>query len=101
MSYNVYCEGLDELGEEWNFTSNCASMWRKAGADIASFHGKRAGDCVTPMAAAVENLIEFPGVFRLMDDPGDWGTYDQLLPRMIVLLQAFRECPDAVVEVSR
>jgi hypothetical protein len=47
MSYDIWLEA--DLGgpeplhlDSWNYTSNCAAMWRAAGADLSEFHDRPA-----------------------------------------------------------
>lgn len=46
-------EGEDVGDLDWNYTSNCAWMWREAGADLASFDGDPAGECAPLLKAAI------------------------------------------------
>lgn len=106
LSYDVWLE-VDTGGPEpagltdWNFTSNVAPMWRAAGADLAEFDGRTAGDCLPVLVAAIAEMEALPGKFRAMDSPNGWGTYDHLLPRLRVLADQFRAHPKATVRVSR
>ena len=107
MSYDVYLS-VDAGGPEpvslpldWNYTSNCACMWDAAGAPIRDFHGKRAGDCASLLADAIATMEREPERFIAMNPPNGWGSYESLLPRLRVLLEAFRNAPNAIVEVSR
>jgi hypothetical protein len=83
----------------WNYTSNVAPMWRKAGADLKAFDGKTAGECAPVLAAAIERMEAEPDVYRAMDSPNGWGTYDRLLPRLRELLREMLENSSATVEV--
>lgn len=106
MSYDIWLEIDTGAGHkarifDWNFTSNVARMWRHAGADLAEFDGKRAGDCADILAAAVERMAADPETYREMDSPNGWGTYDQLLPALRELLEAMRTHPNTAVGVWR
>jgi len=101
-----HCDGTgrvttsDEL-TWWNYTSNCASMWRKAGANLAEFHGKTASECAPALAAAIEAMKSDPATYRAMNPSNGWGDYDSLLEELKKLLRDFEEHPEAIVRVSR
>jgi hypothetical protein len=107
MSYDIWLT-IDTGGPEpatiwhgWNYTSNCGSMWRAAGADLAEFHDKLAGDCLPNLTAAIAKMRAEPDTFRAMNPPNGWGSYDTLLPRLDELAGAFAEHPRAIVQVWR
>lgn len=108
MSYDIYLT-VDTGGPEpaylgdmdWNFTSNVSPMWREAGADLAEFDGKVAGECAPTLRQAITLMEADPDRFRAMDSPNGWGTYEHLMPRLRVLAEWFERHPKATVEVSR
>lgn len=106
MSYDVHLE-IDTGGPEpasltdWNFTSNVTCMWRAAGADLAEFHGRVAGDCLPALEGAIAEMEANPAKYEAMDSPNGWGTYEHLMPRLRVLADQFRAHPRATVQVSR
>lgn len=107
MSYDIWLN-IDTGGpepatvwSEFNFTSNVAPMWRAAGADLAEFDGKRAGDCALILAGAIAELEGDPAKYRAMDSPNGWGTYDHLLPALRKLLAGFQQHPSTTVVVWR
>lgn len=85
----------------WNYTSNCAGMWRQAGADLAAFDGDPAGECAPLLRAAIEVMESEPATFRAMNPPNGWGDYDDVLEELKRLLKGLEEYPDAIVRVSR
>lgn len=86
---------------DWNYTSNCGSMWRAAGADLAGFHDKTAGECAPPLRAAIDLLKAEPERFIAMNPSNGWGSYETLLPALERLLAAFDAMPVATVRVWR
>lgn len=106
MSYDVWLE-IDTGGPEpayltdWNYTSNCAPMWRAAGADLAQFDGKAASECLPVLDAAIAEMAANPAKYRAMDPANGWGSYDGLLPDLRELADQFRSHPRATVRVSR
>lgn len=88
MSYSirVVCPECGHEVSEWNYTSNCAAMWRAAGADLAAFDGKRAHECVPILAKAIAVLKTEPERFVAMNPPNGWGSYATLVPALEELL---------------
>jgi hypothetical protein len=102
MSYDIWLE--DESGTEvadWNYTSNCWQMWRAAGADLAEFHGKPAGECARTLVAGISNLLADPAKYRAMNPPNRWGSYDSLVPALVDLFFLMLAHSAATVRVSR
>jgi len=89
------------LDFDWNFTSNVAPMWRHAGADLASFEGRTAGDCLAVLDSAIAHMKANPSVYRAMDPPNEWGSYADLVPALDRLAGGFRANPRATVWVHR
>ena len=85
----------------WNYTSNCARMWRLAGADLAEFDGKTAGACLIVLEAAVMTMKRDPLPYLALNPDNGWGSYDTLLPALDELAAMFRAHPKATVVVSR
>jgi len=107
MSYDISLQ-IDTGGEEpatvwggWNYTSNCVPMWCEAGADLADFDGKQAGQCAEILATAIVAMEEDMPRFRAMNPPNGWGDADRLVKRLYALLAAFRQHPLATVSVYR
>jgi len=86
---------------DWNYTSNCAWMWREAGADLAAFDGDPAGECAPLLKVAIDVLEADPEHFRAGNPKNGWGDYDSLVNRLKALLEAFEESPEAIVKISR
>lgn len=106
MSYDVYLM-IDTGGPEpytfgdWNYTSNCAPMWREAGADLAEFHGKLAGECAPILEKAIDVMRREPERFKAMNPPNGWGDYDSVIDRLVYLVEMLEAHPKATVVVSR
>jgi hypothetical protein len=107
MSYDIWLEadlgGPERIavGTSWNYTSNCSAMWRKAGADLAEFHGKTAAECAPVLAAGIAALKADPETYRAMNPGNGWGDYDTLVESLRRLLANFRAAPAAYVHVWR
>lgn len=107
MSYDIWLE-IDTGGPEpatvaqdWNYTSNCAPMWRAAGAPLADFDGELADTCLPVLNHAIAELENNPDPYRAMDPENGWGSYDSLLPALRRLRDMFAAHPRATVRVSR
>lgn len=109
MSYDVgwsvpKCErcGQESRDTDWNYTSNCAAMWRAAGCDIAEFHGKPVGECIVVLREGIAALKREPERYRAMNPANGWGGYDTLVPRLEALLEMYEAAPRlAIGWVSR
>jgi hypothetical protein len=89
------------IGHGWNYTANCAPMWRAAGIDFAAISGSTVYMVTPDLECAIETLKAAPERFRTMDPPNGWGSYDTLLPALEELLAEWKRHPMATVEVSR
>ena len=106
MSYWLYLEidtgGTSPAGvADWNYTSNVATMWRKAGADLALFDGKLAADCLPVLLAAIDRMTASPDEYKAMDSNNGWGTYESLLPHLRELAEKMEKHPKTTIRVSR
>lgn len=108
MSYDIWLT-IDTGGPEpavvgmgsWNYTSNCGQMWRAAGADLAEFAGRPAGECAAILRLAIGVMRGDPATYEAMNPENGWGSYDTLLPALDRLLADFEAHPNAIVTVSR
>jgi hypothetical protein len=112
MSYDIYlkypaCDacgspGFDaDYGYNWNYTTNCAPMWRLAGADLAGFDGKQAAECAAVLREAIASMRREPDRYKALDPPNGWGSFDELLPHLEELLKRLEKHPNAYVRVWR
>ena len=99
MSYDISLLPA-EPDAEWNYTSNCVPMWCAAGADLASFHGRRAGDCWPVLWEAIATLLDDPDRFRGMNPSNGFGSYESLWPALFALARLFYRYPGHTVQVS-
>jgi hypothetical protein len=108
MSYDI-CLEIDTGGDEpapvadcGNMTSNVAPVWRHAGADLAEFHGRRAGDCLGELGEALRRLKAAPRAYdHLVRGGGEWGTVESAIEYLTDLERQFRLHPNTTVRVSR
>lgn len=100
MSYDVSLYNDDEEVWDWNYTSNCAPMWRAAGADLATFHERRASECIPSLGDALVELIKNPAKYDAMNPPNGWGSRASLLIALTEMLVACETSPDAIVHVT-
>lgn len=101
MSYDVSLTGLVAEPKSWNMTSNVVPMWQFAGADLATFDGKRAGDVLPFLESAIAHMEKHPDTYRAMNPPNGWGDYDSCLGFLRDLAAGFAEQPRATVRVDR
>ena len=107
MSYTIYLTADpdapddSDLGDSWNYTSNCGDMWRLAGADLAEYHDKRAGECLPSLKSSIADMKAVPEKYTALNPSNGWGSYKTLVPALERLVEIFESAPLAVVYVSR
>jgi hypothetical protein len=111
MSYDIWLEadlggtGAISVGTlDWNYTSNCARMWRQAMPEtdgLAGMHGMLAGDAAKVLRNGITHMTADPGAYRAMNPENGWGDYDSQLFALRELLGAFDAAPRAKVAISR
>lgn len=101
MSYDVMLQGWGITPVSLNMTSNVAPMWRLAGADIATFHGKSVRVCLPALRHAVEQMELHPEVYRPMNPSNGWGDYESCLGFLRDLITEFAKQPTARIYVDK
>lgn len=101
MSYDVSLYNDEGAEVSWhNMTSNVSRMWRHAGANVAEFHGHRAGEVLDQLVGAVVKMLDEPDVYRAMNPSNGWGSYESCLKFLYHLTVDFGAHPNATVHVS-
>lgn len=106
MSYDIYLEIDTGAGNHvevfwWNYTMNCAAMWRHAGMDPRTWSGRLARDITPELETAHRELQNNPDYYRGMDPSNGYGSYDSLIVELGHLLVAMIQHPNTTVRVSR
>jgi hypothetical protein len=111
MSYDLYLEAdlggpePSQVGDlDWNYTSNCAPMWRLAMPEsdgLAGMHGMSAGVAANVLRAGIARMEKAPNAYRALNPDNGWGDFDSQLASLWRLLAAFEAHPRAIVAVSR
>lgn len=111
MSYDIWLEadlGGDEparVGDlDWNYTSNCARMWRTAMPEtngLADMHGMLAGDAAKVLRNGIARMEATPSVYEAMNPENGWGSFTGQLGALRELLVAFDAAPSAKVAIWR
>lgn len=111
MSYDIWLEA-DLGGSEpvkvgnldWNYTSNCVAMWRRAMPEtdgLAGMAGMTAREASAVLEKGIERMEANRWAYMELDPPSGWGSYATVVPALRQLLEAFRGAPDAKVAISR
>lgn len=84
MSYTVYVKmdtgGPEPMfGESSHCTSNCAPMWRLAGANIQAMNDKPCIELTPVLHEAVAAMERDPDRYRALSPPNGWGSYPDAL----------------------
>lgn len=91
---------------EANITHNLGEMAEKAGIykalwrpeEINAVHAK---DIIDILEKGLTDLKARPEHFKMFNSPNGWGMYEHFVPFVEKYLEACKEYPDAVIEVSR
>ena len=105
VSYWVYLTidtGGPNTHDIWgrNHTSNTASMWREAGADLTEMDGMDAATASYVLTQAIKEIASRPSKYRAMEPENGWGTYDSCLGFLREIRDACDEHPNAALRVS-
>ena len=89
-----------------NITHNLNKMADAAGIYEACWRPEeigatKAGDIIPILEKGFEDMKARPEHFKKFDSENGWGTYKDFLPWVENYLNACREYPDAIIEVSR
>ena len=85
-----------------NITHNLGKMFDEAGVYDILWRGggKRAGDVLPAMQAALEDMRARPEHYKQFDAPNGWGTYPDAVLFLEDVARACGDNPDAVVQCS-
>lgn len=91
---------------EANITHNLARMANEAGIYEALWHPndegeKKARSLVPILNEGLAKMKNDPELFKKLNSPNGWGTYDCFVPWIEEYLDACKNFPDAKVGVSR
>ena len=108
VSYDEGKAHSEENEEDYwaNITHNLGEMADKAGIYYALWRpeeiGKiKASEIVELLEKGLADLKARPEHFETFNSPNGWGTYEHFVPFVEKYLEACKEYPDAVIEVSR
>lgn len=106
MSYDIWLEIDTGADEPWrfcnhlNYTSNCAPMWRAAGADLQAFDRAPCTEAAGPLAAAAKRMEDAPHTYRAMNPPNGWGDYESCLNFLREIAELCGKHPKATLRVG-
>ena len=104
-----HCGSTYEKQEElyWaNITHNLSKMAEEAGIYKALWRPEeinaiRADQIILPLTKGLALLKSDPERFKKLNAPNGWGTYEHFVPFVEEYLNACKENPYAIIEVSR
>lgn len=89
-----------------NITHNLGAMAQAAGIYRHLWRPdeigvSKAGELIKPLTAGLKKLNANPAKFEKFNAPNGWGLYEHFVPFVEEYLNACKQFPDAIVEVSR
>lgn len=89
-----------------NITHNLNAMADEAGIYEACWRPEEIGatkakDIIESLSLAIDLMEKDPKRFKKFNSPNGWGTYDKFLRFVKDYLDACKNNPDAIIEVSR
>lgn len=101
MSWDItLTEGQKEVADIGNYTSNVASMYKKAmGKTMSDFHGMVAGDIISEILKGFDRMTTSSIEYVLLEPENGWGNYYGAVEYLHKLVRACKENPAAVVNV--
>jgi hypothetical protein len=106
VSYDIWLEhdGNALALLDWNYTSNCAPMWRLAMPStdgLAGMHEMKASDAAEALRAGIAAMEADSEPYRELNPSNGWGDFDGQLEALRRLLAAFEQAPNATVAIWR
>ena len=111
MSLDIYLKYEVEK-DKWvtvfraNITHNLAKMaeaaniyyelWRPDAIEIT-----QAKELIEPLTKAIEDMKKHKEQYEKNNSPNGWGLYDNFVPWLERYIEACKEYPNAIIEVSR
>lgn len=88
---------------ETNMTHNLTGLWSFIKVYDALYMSDKelAGEHLGALEVGLDFMIEHEKECREFDAPNGWGTYDQALPWLQSVVEAFRRFPKATIRVSK
>ena len=98
--------GKGEYVYSCNITHNLGPMAKEAGMYYClwrpdEINVKCAKEIVKTLEFGLRMMLQNPDVYRKLDAPNGWGTYNDFIPWLQEYIEACRNYPDATIEVSR
>lgn len=88
---------VDDVG---NTTYNLSAMYEKAlGCNLGMLDGIKCNDVVGRARTAIRKMNAKPKVYKTLNPPNGWGTYDGALIFLTSLVEACSKHPKASVKV--
>lgn len=104
--YDLYMETEDGdvyTDVNFNLTYNYGPMFREADPnfEFGMFDEKHASEMADYLQHIIlSQMLDDPERFRVHDAPNGWGTFEQLIPRMVEFIIACRRWPHAKVSAG-
>jgi len=89
-----------------NITHNLGKMAQKAGIYEMLWRPEELGvtkakEIIESLEIGLNDMIKRPEYYKQFDSPNGWGTYSHFVPFVSDVLNACKEYPEAIIEISR
>lgn len=71
-------------------------LWRPEEIDIS-----KAKELIDPLTKGLDDMRARPEYYKKFDSPNGWGLYKHFVPWLQNYLNACKEFPNAIIEISR
>ena len=111
MSLDVYLKYKVEINKQIeaytaNITHNLGEMAEKAGIYYHLWRPEEIGiatakELIEPLVEGLKKLKDNPAYYKQFNSPNGWGVYENFVPFVEKYLEACKEYPNSIIEVSR
>ena len=89
-----------------NITHNLGEMAEKAGIYYHLWRPEEIGiatakELIEPLEEGLNKLKDNPTYYKQFNSPNGWGVYENFVPFVEKYLEACKEYPNSIIEVSR
>lgn len=102
MSLDIYLVKKEYLAEA-NITHNLVPMWKEAGIYDSLYYSDdlEAREVLPILIDGLVDMTKYPDKYKKLNSPNGWGTYDNAVRWLAMLIEEFKENPEGIIEISK